>query len=520
MAARWLVNLSSLGLLIYLLFFHGLGERELWSSHEARAAQDAQSILDGGDWRLPRLMDGRAELQKPPLYYWLTALIARCRGGVDTVAVRLPATGGALLTALAVYVLLRQLARPRAGLLASLMVLTMVHFTWMGRVGRIDMPLTAATTWSLVGFLLGGIAAARHRPVWLLLGYLSLAAGLMLKGPIAVVLVGVVLGILALCSALPAHRFPLKAEPPPPPEKDESGHQAPDERTSRLCLAWVSLARSTLWGVPLVAVLVLPWCYWVNESTAGGFVQEFLIKHNFHRGLGGDEQLDAHVHPWWFYLARLWFDTAPWGLLLPAALWWCGPRRTPLAVWGAAWFGGILGCLSLLQYKRADYLLPAYPGLAILMGVAADGWLTIAPNRLRAWALRAGVLLLAGLAVSWFGYTTWVLPALEPRRALEPFAQTVRHYLPRPGQVILFRVDSHHLTWELGKSVERIWEWENLGWWATRPAPVYVVMPRKFAEECADQLPEGRLLPIADNGEHECPLVLLVNDAGRVVAGR
>src|SRR5262249_61237606 len=82
---------------IFVLFFHRLADRDLWSSHEARAAMDAQTIIDDGGWWLPHLYDGRAELQKPPLYYWLVALIARARGGiVDAWAVRLPATLSAL----------------------------------------------------------------------------------------------------------------------------------------------------------------------------------------------------------------------------------------------------------------------------------------------------------------------------------------------------------------------------------------------------------------------------------------
>src|SRR5260370_10154650 len=81
---------------LLLLFFYRLADRDLWSSHEARAAMDAQTVLDG-DWALPQLYDGRAELQKPPLYYWLVAGIAKLRGGdVDAWAVRLPAALAAL----------------------------------------------------------------------------------------------------------------------------------------------------------------------------------------------------------------------------------------------------------------------------------------------------------------------------------------------------------------------------------------------------------------------------------------
>src|SRR5213080_2235739 len=68
-------------LLCWFLFFHRLAERDLWSSHEGRAAQDAQSILSDHHWGLPRLFDGKVELQKPPLYYWLVAGIASLRGG-------------------------------------------------------------------------------------------------------------------------------------------------------------------------------------------------------------------------------------------------------------------------------------------------------------------------------------------------------------------------------------------------------------------------------------------------------
>jgi 4-amino-4-deoxy-L-arabinose transferase-like glycosyltransferase len=76
----------------FLLFFYRLGDRDLWSSHEARAGMDARSVLDDGAGGVPRLYSGEAELQKPPLYYWLVAAAAFVRGGeVDAWSVRLPA---------------------------------------------------------------------------------------------------------------------------------------------------------------------------------------------------------------------------------------------------------------------------------------------------------------------------------------------------------------------------------------------------------------------------------------------
>src|SRR5262245_49325798 len=114
------------------LFCYRLDDRALSSSHEARAGQNAQMILREGDWALPRLFDGRVELQKPPLYYWLVAALAWVRGvDVDVLAVRLPAALSALGCVLFLYFLLWRCGRPQAGLFAALILATSVHFTWL-----------------------------------------------------------------------------------------------------------------------------------------------------------------------------------------------------------------------------------------------------------------------------------------------------------------------------------------------------------------------------------------------------
>src|SRR5262245_45712231 len=175
--------------LLFLLFFHRLADRDLWSSHEARSAMDAQSLLDGR--ALPRLFDGRPELQKPPLYYALVAAIAYLRGSaVDALAVRLPAAVGALGCVLALMLLGRLAGRPRDGLLAGLLLATAIHFTWLARIGRIDMPLACTTTLAVASFYLALRPEATSRLAPLLVAYLALAAALLLKGPVGLVLPG------------------------------------------------------------------------------------------------------------------------------------------------------------------------------------------------------------------------------------------------------------------------------------------------------------------------------------------
>src|SRR4029078_3030445 len=95
-------------------------------------------------------------------------------------AARLPAAIAAALTVLLVYGILASRGRPPAGLLAAIVLATSQHFTWLARTARIDMPLTLCVAVAIVSIGL------RRR--WHIAVYIAIAAGLLLKGPIGLVL--------------------------------------------------------------------------------------------------------------------------------------------------------------------------------------------------------------------------------------------------------------------------------------------------------------------------------------------
>jgi 4-amino-4-deoxy-L-arabinose transferase-like glycosyltransferase len=492
--------------LLYFLFFYHLDQRDLWSSHEARAAQNAQGIVETGQWGLPRLFDGRVEMQKPPLYYWLVAAITSVRGGdVDAWSVRLPAAAAAVLGMVGVFVLAWRRGRPLAGAVAALILGTMLHYTWMAHVGRIDMPLTAAVCGSLAGFYLGG---GNERPWqargWLCLAYVSAAVAFLLKGPIGIVLPGLVLGAQIIADLIC---------------RETKASESANTRVRLVAkLRQILSELGVWWGIPLVLLMVVPWFAYANRQTHGEFFREFFWKHNFQRGLGGDMELDGHDHPFWFYCAHLWSDMLPWSLLLPAAIVylirqgrWRGDAE---ARFGAVWFGSMLLFLSAMQYKRPDYLLPAYPGLALLLGCVVERWYSAASLQLARAARFVAVGAMVLISFAWICYMDVVLPCLEPTRELRSFAEEVRQRVPRPGQVLGFRVDSHHLVYHLGRPFERLWEWENLDIWACQPAAVFVVMPKEWADAWPQFMEAGKLYPILSTSDlagetHDHPLVLL-----------
>lgn len=491
------------------LFFFRLGDRDLWSSHEGRAAQDAQTILEDGNWGLPRLFDRKyVDLQKPPLYYWLVAAVAVIRGRpVDSWAVRLPSALAAAGCVFLLYGFAICRGRSRAAFLAALILATAVHFTWLARIGRIDMPLTITVSTALFCFFMGW-QASKERPgaggqrlvkknrfqkfqpsLWFLAFFVSIALAILLKGPIGMVLSGVV---------VVAWLF-IQGELPPP---------------WRL-RSWLGLAHrlGLWWGIPLILVIAGPWFFWTAFQTDGA-LEESLWYHNVVRAVGGVEKMRAR--PILFYIPRLAVDFLPWSALLPFALWYIFRRqrwRTDSeAQFGLVWLVSMMAVLSCVGFKRADYLLPSYPGAALFLGCMSEHWLQTVRHPVRLMAA-VGVVA-ASCLLGWWTYLVWILPRDEPVREDWTFATVIRQHAPCPDPVIFFRVEAHTLAFHTGRPVDTLLEWENLDFWASQPRPFYVVMDPECARESPDHLHRGILEPVTSNvelagGRHDHPLLLL-----------
>jgi 4-amino-4-deoxy-L-arabinose transferase-like glycosyltransferase len=366
--------------------------------------------------------------------------------------------------------------RARAGLLAALILASSLHFTWLARVGRIDMPLTFAVTVGLGAFHLGNLPdAARIR--WHALAYTTMGLGLLLKGPIAVVLPAVVVTAVWL-----------------------RGIFAKRARSVSDGVPWYSLA----WGIPLMLAIAAPWYVWANIRTDNQLWEVFFWYHNVERGLGGSETLRAH--PFWFYLPQMCVDLLPWSVAVPFAIYVFIRKRDDGAAWsGLLWFGAIALFLSCMRFKRADYLLPAYPGMAIFLGVTLERWLNGVLNK-------GYFAVLAVYLIGWQIYNVAFLPAEEKAWPYRTMAQEIR--ASTQGPVIFFRAETHLLMHHVGPPVDTILEWENLQWWTDRPFPVFIVMPEKYAAEWPQHLRAGALeevLRTSDyvHGRRDRPMIVM-----------
>jgi 4-amino-4-deoxy-L-arabinose transferase-like glycosyltransferase len=359
---RWydrpLLSIAFLLLLAVVLFGWRVGDRGLWSAHEGRAAQNAWSMVHDGHWLVPQLFIGMPDYQKPPLYYWLVALVSELRGGlVGSLSVRMPAVVAAAAGLLITWRIGAGMFGARAAMAAAVILACTTRYAWLGRVGRIDMPLALCCLLAFHGFwkAFGPANRAEQRPTMGLMPWFWMALAVLLKGPVGVVLIA-----LPTLTWLALVREPILT---------------PWRREARDLFRRLDLLR----GLVLLVAITVPWYAWMAFETRGRFLTEFLLYHNVERALGSSEGLKAG--PFWFYLPRLFTDAFPWSLLYPfvgITLW---RQRQRLANSDEPASRGMLFCLawltthflflSAVSFKRADYLLPLTPAAALML----SGWL-------------------------------------------------------------------------------------------------------------------------------------------------
>ncbi len=358
-SASRLTNAESLALplllLIACLLFLTQLDAPLLEPQEPRHAEIARQMLVSGDWLTPTL-SGEPYLDKPPLLYWLTAGSYALLGPCDWAARLVPGLAG-VLTVLLTWFWGRHVAGPASAFWGALILTLSARFVYLGRMLTFDVLLCLCVTAALATAHL-----ALHRPKlrwsWWLLSAGACGLGLLTKGPIALVLV---LPPLAAFTFL-------------------------DKRRPRLTLA--SLAAY----LGLALLIAGPW-YAIMIWRFPHFATYFFWTHNVVRFLA---PLD-HREPVWFHLPGLLFGLLPWSLLLPGLLLFLARRsvrtstRRPaaLGLFLLAWVWGLL-FLSLSGCKRAGYVLPVIPPLALTLGCYLAQRLPL--QRARVWLLRPSLL--------------------------------------------------------------------------------------------------------------------------------
>ena len=351
----------------------GIGARSLWPPDEQREAEIAREMAAGSSWIVPHLA-GRPFVEKPPLYYWISAISMKTLGRVTgpTAAARAVSVLCAVLTLVVVWSTVKRYLGSRRAFGALLVLASMVGFFDAAHKVLID-PLLMLLTTSAVLLLFIGLESGRSLP--LLTGYLAAGLAFLSKGFIGWALIGIpgiALGFLYF-------------------------------RTIR---------RNPFLHLAGLLLLLAPGLAWaVAFYTRGGelLCREWFIDNQIGRFTGGSTHL-GHIKGHFYYGELLPLALLPW---TPAVVGWIvhrGWRRWKGGSTGsrnllrvvAAWsFGGLL-FLSLAGTKRNVYLFPLLPAFAVLVAAYLEKparWVWVFLRIL------AVLILLAAFYLSLFGST-------------------------------------------------------------------------------------------------------------------
>ncbi|HSD10319.1 MAG TPA: glycosyltransferase family 39 protein [Candidatus Binatia bacterium] len=329
-----LLGLFAVAALALLLALVGTRHLPLIDRDEGRYAEGAREMLASGDWLVPRLF-GVPYLEKPPLFYWLTAA-AYHMVGVDELGARLVSALAATAGVLATGLFARRSFGARAALFAAAILATSGLYFVLARVAITDMLFAVLIAGAIMAFYAAESEGRSFLPFWVLA-----AAATLTKGPVAPV----------LCALVGAAHVAIAGR-------------------------WAVLRARRFWsGLPLFLALVVPWFAWV-EIDHPGFLGFYVYKEHMLRVAG-----DEHREPFYWYVPWLLLCFLPWTPLFIATLPRIRIRLQERSRGGAAarftavWAALILAFFSLPRGKLVPYILPMFPALAILLGDALDRWI-------------------------------------------------------------------------------------------------------------------------------------------------
>jgi len=349
------------GVALYLV---NLGGYPLYTKGEPREAVTVFDIVHGGGVILPQ----RAGVEipsKPLLMHWMAALVSLVAGGVNEFAVRLPSAGLAIAGVILCYFYVRRLFDNVTALIAALILATTFQYLQAGTGARVDMTLTFFMEVAFFEFILMAEGLTRRR----MLLYVAIALAVLTKGPIGLILPGLV----ALIWIAAEKRWDL--------------------------LRTMGLVRGA------IVVLVLAGGWYLAALIEGGpdFFRKQVLAENLLRFAGGADFHEGHIHPFYYMELALLAGFIPWTILLPIV----GVQavRAPRALdprlkYIIVWFTAVLIFYNLPQSKRGVYLLCMYPAFATLVAIYVRQAVA-RPEPARAWV--GWIARLSGLAMLTLG---------------------------------------------------------------------------------------------------------------------
>jgi 4-amino-4-deoxy-L-arabinose transferase-like glycosyltransferase len=346
----------------------------LYDTTEARYGEMARIMFETNNWVTPQIDYNVPFWGKPPLQTWLSAL-SFSWFGISEFSARLPHFFCGLITCLLIYRFAKALANSKIAIFALLILSSSLGFIIAIGMVMTDSALLMAYTLAMVSYW--HCYSRKDKLIHGHLFFVALALGMLIKGPVVVVLIGISL----VCWSVWQGVF------------------------------WRAIGRLPwVTGVMIFLVLTLPWYIWAEIRTPG-FLEYFILGEHIQRflvsGWQGDLYGTAHVKPrgmiWLYWL----ICACPWSFVAIKLLYnkYRGIELPPskyktigINKYLMCWMASPLLLFTLAGNILPIYVLPGFSALAIL--IALNNQWTVRSNY---FALGSLVLLTITIMLLSFG---------------------------------------------------------------------------------------------------------------------
>lgn len=385
----------------------------IMDSSEARYAVICKNMSESGDYVEPRFIyqgEEKVFSGKPPLVFQMGALACKVLGA-NPFSVRFPAFLGALFILLLVGYVMKILSKPGLNYYAVLFCVSTFFFYLYAGLCMIDMLLSASITGSVVAYMFfTGRDPSPLKKGYSILFFASLGIGMMIKGPIALVLPGLPIFFFILIN----HRW-----------KEFKDH------------SWII-------GPIVFLCIVTPW-YWVMSNRYPDFLRYFLLHENLERFVlkeygdrfGAGRETFIGISFLWFFLIN---TTTCFLIFLPLF-----KKKERRLLWAKEIFSDPLEGMSLLflltntiflsisSRIMLAYLLPTVPFFCIYLTcrLEALGYFKKVGFVRYLQGAFVGLLVLIPLSMGIAAYCAQVVSAHLP----EPFYQKVAEFIQKDPEL-------------------------------------------------------------------------------------
>lgn len=316
---------------------------------EARFVQATKQMAETGDYLDIRFQD-QVRYKKPIGIYWLQAAAVAVSGEGAAAPIwvyRVVSVLGVLGAVLSLAWAGSRLFSATAGMVAGVVLATLFACAFEGRVAKTDAMLLFFSVLAQAALAQIYVASREGAPVGRGLPWLFWAAqgcGILIKGPITPLL-----SILTIATVILFDR---------------------DRRWLR--------ALQPMPGILLTLAIAVPWLLLITWKSGGAFWAESVGKDLLGKVASGEE---SHGAPPGYFVVTYALFYWPFGLLGVGAglLALTRAKGDPRLLVCLAWYIPFWLAVELVPTKLPHYVLPAYPGLALLAGWAST--LAIPPLR-------------------------------------------------------------------------------------------------------------------------------------------